>query len=97
MARAMSRVWWPLLALAGLVTRRAPRLWAAAVVLPGLWQWRARRSTLDPVTYVLARWTDDTAYGAGVWTGSVRLRRTDVLWPRLGEAQLGTGERREMS
>lgn len=96
-ARAMSRVWWPLLALAGLVTRRAPRLWAAAVVLPGLWQWRARRSTLDPVTYVLARWTDDTAYGAGVWTGSVRLRRTDVLWPRLGETQLGTGERREMS
>ncbi|MFM7756500.1 MAG: mycofactocin biosynthesis glycosyltransferase MftF [Actinomycetota bacterium] len=96
-ARAMSRVWWPLLALAGLVTRRAPRLWMAAVVLPGLWQWRERRSTLDPVTYVLARWSDDLAYGAGVWTGGARPRRLDVIRPRLGDAQLGTGDRREMS
>lgn len=97
MARAMSRVWWPLLALAGLVTRRAPRLWMAAVAIPGLWQWRERRSTLDPVTYVWARWSDDLAYGAGVWTGGIRLRRPEVIRPRLGDAQLGTGVRREMS
>lgn len=97
LARAMSRVWWPFLALIALATRRPPRLWMAAVAIPGLWHWRVRRSSLDPVTYVLARWSDDLAYGAGLWTNALRRRRSAVVRPRLAEAQLGTGDRREMS
>jgi mycofactocin system glycosyltransferase len=54
--------------------RRWGRRAAAASLLlgPPLTTWRKRRPDLDPTRFVLGHIADDLAYGAGVWTGSVR-------------------------
>lgn len=83
-AQAITRPWWPLMALASTFSRRARRVWLLALVVPGLWRWISNRSTIDPVRYLGARFADDLAYGAGVWMGAVRARRLEVLRPELG-------------
>lgn len=81
LAQAVSRTWWPLMALASPFSRRIRWIWMLAVVVPGLWRWRSRHSTLDPLRYLAARVGDDLAYGSGVWAGVARTRRVGALRP----------------
>jgi len=69
-------------ALALLVRRRRLGL-LALVVTPPLREWWRRRPDIDPVRWTVAVLADDAAYGAGVWWGSIRLRRFAAVWPKL--------------
>jgi len=68
------------------VRRWARRAAAASLLLgPPLTAWSARRSSLDPVRYVLGHLADDVAYGTGVWSGALRARslapvRPVIVW-----------------
>jgi mycofactocin system glycosyltransferase len=60
------------------------RLAAASLLLgPALEGWRTRRPGLDPVRFTVASLADDIAYGAGVWTASMRARHLTALRPRV--------------
>ena len=85
LARAVVRVWWPVAAVAGLVSRRARRVLAAsaAVVVADAWASGSGPGGLDPVTFAALTLADDAAYGAGVWAGCVRARSFRALLPRL--------------
>lgn len=83
MARLLRREWWPLTAAAAVVSRRARRGAAVAVLLPALWEWASRRPALDPIRWVAAGVADDAAYGAGVWAGCMAERSLTALLPRL--------------
>ncbi len=75
------RHWWPGLAGAALVSRRARRIVAAAM----LWDLLDHREVAPgaaPEAFA-ARRADDLAYGAGLWWGAVRARSARVLVPRI--------------
>lgn len=85
-AAAVTRHYWPLAALAGLVSARARRTVAAVALAEGVvdwWRHRARdpRVRPGPVGYVLARRLDDLGYGAGLWWGALRHRTLEPLRP----------------
>ncbi len=54
------------------------------------WWREGRGHDLDPLRWTLASWLDDAAYGAGVWSGSVRSRTPWAVLPAVG----GSGELR---
>ncbi|MFZ4517267.1 MAG: mycofactocin biosynthesis glycosyltransferase MftF [Microthrixaceae bacterium] len=88
LARAVTRAWWPFLAVAApwsRAARRALGLSAAAVVTDA---WRTAggspdRVGLDPVRFGALTLADDLAYGVGVWVGCARRRSLRALRPRL--------------
>lgn len=81
MASAITRTWWPIALCLALVSRRARRAVALAVLVPAALDWRAERPALDPVRYVALRMLDDAAYGAGVWQGAIQHRSLAALRP----------------
>ncbi|MEO7556467.1 MAG: mycofactocin biosynthesis glycosyltransferase MftF [Acidimicrobiales bacterium] len=82
-ADAVRRPWWPLALVAALVSRRARRGVALAVVVPPLVEWARRRPPLDPLRWTALRLVDDIAYGIGVWVGCGRERSLAALCPDL--------------
>jgi mycofactocin glycosyltransferase len=93
LAAAVLRSWWPAAAAAGLGSRRARRLLAAATV-PYLAEWRAQRPPLGPLPWFGLRLADDLAYGAGVWAGCWRQRSAAALRPDLADWPGRTGVER---
>lgn len=87
------RHWWPGAAIAALVSRRARRALAAAL----LWDLLDHREI--PVRRApeafLARRADDLAYGAGLWWGALRAGSVRVLVPKVTGLRRGTARRRE--
>ncbi|MDF1605342.1 mycofactocin biosynthesis glycosyltransferase MftF [Nocardioides sp. YIM 152315] len=79
------RHWWPGAAAAGLVSRRARRAVAAAMVWD-LLDHRDVPAARAPEAFV-ARRLDDLAYGAGLWWGALRARSLRVLLPRITGAR----------
>lgn len=75
------RHWWPGAALAAVVSRRARRAVAAAMVWD-LLDHREVSSARAPEAFV-ARRLDDLAYGAGLWWGAARAHSARVLVPRI--------------
>ena len=75
------RHWWPGAALAAVVSRRARRAVAAAM----LWDLLDHREVrpAQAAEAFVARRADDLAYGAGLWWGAVRARSGRVLVPRI--------------
>jgi len=88
LAAAITRAWWPVLAVAALVSRRARRVLLLAFTMPALISWLHDHPALGPGRYVVLRALDDGSYAAGVWAGSWRARTTAPLrpdfttWPR---------------
>ncbi len=77
-----------MLALPGLVGlaatgRRGRRSAVALVLVPPVVDWVRRRPDLDLPRWVAASVADDLAYGAGVWTGSLRARSAAALLPTV--------------
>jgi len=68
-ARALVRPWFPFTLAAAFVSRRARRVAVAAVLGPAVLDWRRRRPSLGPVTWVALSVADDVAYSVGVWRG----------------------------
>ncbi len=81
LAAAITRAWWPLAALAAVVSRRARRAVLAAALVPAGLDWWRDRPPIDPLRAVALHVADDVAYGAGVWAGVIRHRRIGPLAP----------------
>ncbi|MEQ3539904.1 mycofactocin biosynthesis glycosyltransferase MftF [Pseudonocardia tropica] len=85
-ASALTRHFWPVAALACLVSRRARRAVVAAALAEGLADWwrhrdRDPRVRTGPLLHLLAHRLDDLAYGAGLWWGAARHRTVAPLRP----------------
>lgn len=85
-ARAVTRVWWPLAIVLAVFSRRARTILAVAAVTPAMIEWLRDRPRLDPIRYTLMRLLDDTSYGLGVWRGAIRERQTRPLLIALSRA-----------
>jgi hypothetical protein len=85
LARAVTRVWWPIALPVALVRPRLRPTIAAAFVGPALLDWVRGRRPADPVRSVGLRIADDVAYGVGVWEGMWRHRTLAPLAPQLSE------------
>ncbi|GAB2932780.1 mycofactocin biosynthesis glycosyltransferase MftF [Rhodococcus aerolatus] len=87
LASAALRPWWPLSAVAAVLSPRARRTLAVLAVAEGLLDWATHREPgrleLDPVRHVLAKRADDLAYGTGVWWGAWRARSPAALRPTV--------------
>jgi len=90
LAQATTRAWWPVAAVAALVSRRARTALLAALAVPPLVDAARRRSTAAIVDAPL-RWLDEGAYCAGVWRGAWDERTAEPLlpsfsaWPPRGD------------
>jgi mycofactocin system glycosyltransferase len=82
-ASALTRAWWPMAALAALVSKRARRVVIVAALGPALIEWVREHPEVDPLRYVGLRVLDDAAYGVGVLHGSARAKSIDALIPDL--------------
>jgi mycofactocin glycosyltransferase len=85
LARAVSRVWWPLAIPAAIVSRRLRTGVIVAMFAPAVWQWKQGARPADPARSVLLRVADDMAYGVGVWQQVIRRRDHRALVPDLVE------------
>ncbi|TQS42623.1 mycofactocin biosynthesis glycosyltransferase MftF [Cryptosporangium phraense] len=81
LARAVGRVWWPLLVPAAVAVPRLRAPLAAAVAAPIVTDWwqAGRRPRLD--RYLAARLLDDAVSTAGNWEGSLRAGTPGPLLP----------------
>lgn len=82
-AAALTRHYWPVVALAATRYRRVRRAVLVAAVVEAELDRRRTRPDLDPVRYLLARRLDDLGYGAGLWVGALRRRSVRALLPAL--------------
>ncbi len=83
LAGCTTRHYWPVAALAALMSRRAGRLLVSCAAIEGLIDYRRSGSDLNPLIYLMIRCLDDMAYGAGLWGGAIRHRTAAPLIPRL--------------
>jgi len=81
----LRREWWPVGAACLALAPRShlARVGAVLMVAPVLRDWRLRRSSLDPVTYVGLRLMADAAYGTGVIAAAATRGNPGVLTPRV--------------
>ena len=90
LAKAVTRVWWPLAALLACVVPRARLPLLAACLGPSLAD-AVRRRSVQPVLDAPLLLVDEAAYGAGVWRGVLDEREPGPLvpdlsgWPRRGD------------
>jgi mycofactocin glycosyltransferase len=85
-ADAVTRHYWPLALVAGLVSRRARRRLVAVALVEGIVDWwrhrrRDPRVRPGPLAHLVAHRIDDLAYGSGLWWGAWRHRTTAPLRP----------------
>ena len=83
LASAVTRAWWPLAAVAAVVSKRCRRVVLLAAVAPATFDWFTKRPQLNPASYVALRLLDDLAYGTGLASGALRERSLDALTPDL--------------
>jgi mycofactocin system glycosyltransferase len=82
-----------LLLLAAAASRRARLPATIVLATPPLKHWTHHRPPLDPLRWTALSFADDAAYGAGVWTGSLRAHSTAALRPLLSRSQTSTSKR----
>jgi hypothetical protein len=85
-ADAVTRHYWPVSAVACVLSRRARRTVAAIALAEGVidwWRHRGRDQRVRPSLpgHILARRLDDLAYGSGMWWGVVKHRTAEPLRP----------------
>ncbi|MDG2028635.1 MAG: mycofactocin biosynthesis glycosyltransferase MftF [Acidimicrobiales bacterium] len=85
LARATSRVWWPIAVPLAALSRRLRRALAVALVAPAAYEWWRGRRPADLPRSVALRLADDMAYGVGVWAAVLRARDARALRPELVE------------
>jgi len=79
----LTRHWWPVALLGGLVSRRMRRATIAAALLDVVLDYRRTKPQLDIFRFGIARRADDIAYGSGLWLGALRGRSTAALRPDI--------------
>lgn len=83
LASALTRHYWPLSLIAGLISRRVRILIAVAAIADGLLAWWPRRHLLPFPRFLAARRLDDLCYGAGLWWGAAEQRSLAALRPEF--------------
>jgi hypothetical protein len=84
---ALTRTWWPIAVLLGIVSPWFAATAGAAFVVLAALDWAAapvpgvRR--LDPVRFIVARAVDHLAHGSGSWWGALRAQRPGALAPAV--------------
>jgi mycofactocin system glycosyltransferase len=73
------RHWWPVGAVAMLLSRRLRWIIGGMAVVDAVIEHRRLRADLDLPRFAVLRRLDDIAYGAGVWWGSLRRRSLRAL------------------
>ncbi len=86
-AQAITRVWWPIILIIALFSRRARRLLAFAVLFPLLYELRTSNTKIVPwkILPLVAtmRIVDHGGYSIGVWKGMWRNRTVGPLLPKI--------------
>jgi len=86
-ARAVTKVWWPVAVLAAAGFARARRVLLVVALAPHLAEWIRRRPTVGVAQWCAMRLADDIAYGAGVWVGCAKENSFTSLLPRRTRAR----------
>lgn len=85
--QAISRVWWPIVMIIALFSRRARRLLLFTMLFPIAYEQRPSSTRRIPLRNVplatVIRVVDLAGYGVGVWKGMVRNRTIGPLLPRI--------------
>jgi mycofactocin system glycosyltransferase len=79
-ASAIRRVWWPLFAIASLVTTQPIITWSFCVLIPTLFA-LTKKKPRHPLSYLVVRSLDDMSYGIGVWRGAIQRKSLRCLLP----------------
>lgn len=80
LARAVTRVWWPVIICLAIFSARASVLLVTCTLVPiigGV----LRQKPANPFSYALLRIIDDLSYCAGVWVGAIKARSIRCLLP----------------
>ncbi len=85
LARATSRVWWPVAAAVAILRPGRRTAVAAAMVTPAILDWVRGRRPGGLVRSVTVRVVDDMAYGMGVWWGALTERTLAPILPDFVE------------
>ncbi len=83
LAEAVGRTWLPLAMTSSLVSSRARKITACALIGPSVFEWLESRPDIDPITFTALRIVDNAAYCAGVWDGVRATRDGGALLPKL--------------
>lgn len=91
LAAAICRHYWPLAALAAVLSPRCRQVVLIAATIDGVADWLAHRNAVDddefrPIglpAYLLLKRLDDLAYGAGLWTSVIRNHSLAPLRPQI--------------
>ena len=83
LTQCATRHYWPVAALAAVMSRRVRHALITGAAIEGLIDYRRSGSRLNPLAYLLIRRLDDMAYGAGLWHGAIRDRTIAPLIPRF--------------
>ena len=86
-ARAVTRVWWPMALLAAVSFARARRVLLVVALAPHLVEWIRRRPSIGAAQWCAMGLADDMAYGVGVWVGCVKEKSFTSLLPKRARAQ----------
>jgi mycofactocin system glycosyltransferase len=86
LARAITRVWWPIALVLALISKRARVVLAVASLLPAAFDWSKNRPALDPLRFTALRILDDISHGAGVWRGVLRHKQVQPVSIALGRS-----------
>lgn len=85
--QAISRVWWPMILVVALFSRRARRLLLFTMLFPIAYEQRPANTRRMPLRVIplaaVMRSIDLGGYGVGVWKGMVRNRTIGPLLPRI--------------
>lgn len=85
LARAASRVWWPLVAVVAIRHPRRRPAAAAVVLAPAVIDWVRGSRPAGFVRSVALHTVDDMAYGVGVWKGVIAERTLAPILPSFAE------------
>lgn len=97
LARALTREWLPLTALACAVSPRARRIGALALALDAFASARPGAQRLDPLSLIGLRALDRASYSAGLWRGLASERSLAAIAPRMlrrGDPPIRSARRR---
>lgn len=85
-ARAITRVWWPIVVVLAIFSKRVRTVLGLAALVPAAVEWSKKKPALDPARFTALRLLDDASYGIGVWRNAIRTRQPKPLSIALGRA-----------
>ena len=92
-ARAITRVWWPIVVVLAIFSKRVRTVLGLAALVPAAVEWTRKRPPLDPFRFTALRLLDDASYGIGVWRNAFRTRQPKPLSIALSRASRYREER----